>query len=93
MKSTAHFPHPAQEQQPKPKSHQQPNSVFEVPVTVTLPKRGTFLLSRHTSGSFNRNRHNRNRRIGLYESPCLEVMNLVLVSLSPRILARRTQVS
>ena len=26
-------------------------------------------------------------------NPCLEVMNLVLVSLSPRILARRTQVS
>lgn len=91
MKSTAHFPQLSQEQQPKPKSHQQPNSVFEVPVTVTLPKRGTFLLSltRHTSGSFNRNRHNPNRRIGLYESPCLEVMNLVLVSLSPPILNRQ----
>ena len=46
-------------------------------------------LTRYTSGSFNCNRHNRNRRIGLYESPCLEVMNLVLVSLSPRILNRQ----
>lgn len=58
---------------------------------MILPKRGTFFLSltRHTSESFNRNRHNRNRRIGLYESPCLEVINLVLVSLSPRILNRQ----
>lgn len=85
MKSTAHFPQLAQGQQPKP------NLVFEVPVTVTLPKIGTFLLSltRYTSGSFNRNRHNQNRRISLKESPCLEVMNLVLVSLSPRILNRQ----
>lgn len=39
--------------------------------------------------SINRNRHNRNKRIGLSESPCLEVMNLVLLSLSPRILNRQ----